>query len=121
MSVEAGQGLPEGAAEWDEAEWLSFFDQTELGQRSTCFIFDFASPPRARGDSSGSADGLGLLQIVVELPCTVCFRPTVVIYRRRNGENAKVRDAAIEARMQEIDWHALHPQRKRKSAEAAPA
>lgn len=115
MDLFEAQGLPTESVDWDAEAWLGHFDSLpEAGPRA-CAVFDFASPPRVRGDSSGFVDAQARLQVVAETPCPECYRPTTVLFRRWHNESPSERDAQINARMQEIGWHGLHPQRKRRT------
>ena len=114
MDLYAAQGLPSECVDWDADQWLPHFESQSPDRRQSCYVFDFASPPRVRGDSSGFVDAQALLWVVAETPCPECYRPTTVLFRRWNNEGAEQRNATINARMQEINWHALHPARKRR-------
>jgi hypothetical protein len=114
MDLFEAQGLPSDCLEWDAEQWLPHFDSLPVDGPRSCYIFDFASPPKVRGDSSGFVDAQARLWVVAETPCPECYRPTTVLFRRWNNEGAEQRNVAINARMQEIHWHALHPARKRR-------
>lgn len=115
MDLLTAQGLPPESLEWDTEQWLPHFAAQAEGDRQSCYIFDFANPPKVRGDSSGFVDAEGKLWLVAETPCPECFRPTTVLFHRWNMEPADVRNDVINQRMQDINWHTLHPQRKKKS------
>jgi hypothetical protein len=116
MDLFEAQGIPSESVEWDADRWLPHFDALPADGRKSCYVFDFAAPPKVRGDSSGFVDAEGRLWVVAETPCPECSRPTTVLFRRWNNEKADERNAIVNARMQEINWHALHPQRKRRQA-----
>lgn len=109
MDGDAAQRLPADCAEWDEVAWLAYFEAS----RDLCYIFDFRTAPKVKGDSFGFADAEGRLVLVADIPCPECFRPTLVLLRRWENEPRAQYQGRIEARMRELNWHALHPQRQR--------
>ena len=110
-----GQQLPAESVDWESDDWIRHFEALPADGRLSCYVFDFASPPRVRGDSSGFVDHEGRLQMVAETPCPECYRPTTVVFRRWNAESPEQRNDLINARMEAINWHALHPARKRRA------
>lgn len=107
--IETIQKLPEGAMEWDEHQWMAHFDET----RAICYAFDFFTPPKVRGDATGRVDTKGQMMLVPEAGCPVCDRPVVAMVRRWNNEDLPGRLALVEKYLAEMDWHNVHPQKKK--------
>jgi hypothetical protein len=109
------QGLSPECVEWEPEHWFKHFDGTaESGSPMSCYIFDFATTPKTRGDAAGWVDREARISVMADVPCVDCNRPTTVLFRRWNKESADERVEIIEARMREIGWHELHPARKKR-------
>lgn len=116
MDLFEAQGLPAACVDWDADAWLAQFARSDAaGERQSCYILDFSNPPRVRADSTGFADSEARLALVAVCPCTECYRPTTALFYRWNHETADEEEPIVEARMEQLNWHSLHPQRKKKA------
>jgi hypothetical protein len=104
-------GLPDGWATWEGAEWLAHFDRASTNGRRQSYIFDFTATPKVRAHADGSIDNEGRLRLVSDAGCPDCGRPVVALFRRWQDEDrGRIRQDLAE-RMRALRWHERHSQK----------
>jgi alkanesulfonate monooxygenase SsuD/methylene tetrahydromethanopterin reductase-like flavin-dependent oxidoreductase (luciferase family) len=103
--------LGAGWRQWDTAAWLEHFDRLGPGSdRPGHYVFDLGvAPQNARADAGGVMEPTGRLMMIRDQQCPKCARPVIALYRRWHAESPARMRADIARRLDELDWHALHP------------
>jgi alkanesulfonate monooxygenase SsuD/methylene tetrahydromethanopterin reductase-like flavin-dependent oxidoreductase (luciferase family) len=103
--------LGEGWRQWDVTRWLQHFERTRLAEgQPGLYVFDFSvAPQNARADAAGILEPTGRLMLIRDQACPKCSRPVLALACRFNAESPTQIRAEIARRLDELDWHALHP------------
>jgi alkanesulfonate monooxygenase SsuD/methylene tetrahydromethanopterin reductase-like flavin-dependent oxidoreductase (luciferase family) len=107
----ADRELGIGWREWDANRWLQHFDAARAAQRpASLYVFDISvTPQNARADAAGILEPTGRLMLIRDQACPKCSRPVLALARRWNAESGTQLRAEIARRLDELDWHSVHP------------